>query len=353
MNAKELYRKIYTRIAREGLIKALLLGGSIGFAVMAITAFVAWFFSFNGVWLAIVGGVVFGAGFTVLFYFKAFKPTKESISKRLDRMGFEERFITMIEFENEDDYIYRLQREEAKTVLKRANRKKIALKVPVASIVAAAIAVTAGTSLTVVEALSENGKIKSGSEIIDRIDEQLKPDEYVVLSYLVEDGGYIEGEADQVFKKGGDGETVIAVEDDGWVFVCWTDEEGNELSDDPVRTDLKVEEDAVYIAVFQEGGSSGDGEGEGEGDPNGDPNGEPEDSDPVSDQDKNEEASENDPTDSQPGNSAGGGDKQENNNIQGDVYYRDVYDEYLDKEMGEDMSDEDRDVADDYFSAIK
>ena len=67
--------------------------------------------------------------FTLISYFKFFKVTKESTARTLDKLGLDERVITMIEFKDEDsDYII-LQREDTLKRLKNVSVKEIKVKI--------------------------------------------------------------------------------------------------------------------------------------------------------------------------------------------------------------------------------
>ena len=48
MDVKELFDKYYSRLAREGMLKALFCGLIVGFAVNIVVAFTAWYYGWNG-----------------------------------------------------------------------------------------------------------------------------------------------------------------------------------------------------------------------------------------------------------------------------------------------------------------
>ena len=83
--------------------------------------------------------------------------------------------------------------------------------------------------------------------------------EYVSVSYVIDEGGVIEGDEEQVILKGSDASTVTAVADDGYVFKEWSDGYAS-----PTRTDKAVGEDVTYEAIFTEL-DDGDGDGDGDG----------------------------------------------------------------------------------------
>ena len=127
MDVKELFDKYYSRLAREGMLKALFCGLIVGFAVNFAVAFTAWYYGWNGLWWALGAWVVVTAATTPLFYIKKFKPSAKEVAERLDRLGLEERMITMTELEQDDSYIAFRQREDAKLQLEAVERKRIKL----------------------------------------------------------------------------------------------------------------------------------------------------------------------------------------------------------------------------------
>ena len=103
--------------------------------------------------------------------------------------------------------------------------------------------------MTTVVGLAKEDIIPSGDELI--------PEDpmatYIPVTYLAEEGGEIEGETDQLIPPGGSTEAVVAVAEDGWIFIGWDD--GNE---NPERSDENITEERVYMAIFEEIGEGGD-----------------------------------------------------------------------------------------------
>ena len=262
------FEKHHSRLVTEGIIKSALYGLMIGFSVDFLLSLAAWIFDFGSVWLPIGCGIGAAIISGALFYFLKLRPDPEEIARRVDRLGLEERLITMMELQGEDSYIANLQRSDAKEHLKDVSDKKLRFRI--SKVLAALTAVTFlfGASMTTVLALSEKDIISSGGELINPEDPLAS---YVALSYVVEEGGEIVGEADQLLPPGGDGTSVVAVAEDGWIFVGWDD--GVKT---PERQDLEITEDREIYAMFEEigegiEGSGGDGaegpsEEDGEGD---------------------------------------------------------------------------------------
>lgn len=70
-------------------------------------------------------------------------------------------------------------------------------------------------------------------------------DEYYLI-YSASEGGYIEGNAEQIVKSGDDGETVKAVANEYYRFVKWSD--GVET---PERRDMNLQSDITATAIFE------------------------------------------------------------------------------------------------------
>lgn len=349
MNGKQMFEKHYGRLAKEGMLKALILGLIVGFAVNFVIAFVTWFTPFNGLWVAIGGGVVTAAVSTPLFYYKLFRPTAKGIARRIDKLGLEERLITMAELENDPSYIAMRQREDAKEKLSGVSGSAIKFRISKPAVAAAAILAVLGVSMTTVTSLSAEGKVPTGDDFVDNI---IPPEPPVIIEiyYVVEEGGYIEGDAEQIVYYGEDALPVLAVADDGWMFVGWDDE-----YEDPSRQDLALTENLTVTALFEEVDESDDGD-DSEDD-------EEEDSDQASDEPSEEEQDQQNPDQSEPQNpdqNGDGADRYQNNNqiLDGETYYRDRYKEFYEQAMeklanGEELSDLERAIIEAYWDIIE
>jgi hypothetical protein len=194
-----------------------------------------------------------------------------------------------------------------------------------------------------VVALAGKGIIPGGDDLLPGA-----MNKYVSVFYMVEEGGDISGEADQIMLPGSNASPVLAVAEDGWIFYEWDD--GVKT---PYREDLNVTEDMTLIAKFvslsEEGGSgdsddeipgeggadddgdkpsdgSGTGEGEGDGDGSGDTSNEGTGSGEggVEGEEHGGEGK---------GEGAGGKYVESNQIIDGNTYYRDVYEQYYNEAM--------------------
>lgn len=262
------FSKHHTRLVKEGVIKSALYGLAIGFSIAFLLALAAWFFDFAGIWLPICAGLGAAALSAVPFYFLAFRPKPEDIARRVDRLGLEERLITMMELQSDDSYIAKLQRENAREHLRDVENRKLKIRLPRLVTALTLVAFFFSASMTTVLGLSANDIIPPGSDLVNPDDPMAN---YIAVSYVVEEGGEILGEADQLIAPGEDGTPVVAIAEDGWMFVGWDD--GNE---NPERQEFGVTEELVFTAMFEElgegiEGSGGDGsdspsDGDSEGD---------------------------------------------------------------------------------------
>lgn len=252
MTTEQLLQTHYKKLAREGKLKAALIGIIIGFGVDFVACVASWYFvSALWLWLSIALGAVCGVFAGFFSYFRFFRPTQKSVARRLDSLGLEERAITMAELEGNDSFMAMRQREDAAAHIGRMDAKKVGFGIS-AVIIALAIAIgLLGVGATAVDALTVLEVIPSSGEIFP---EPLTPADYVLASYAADEGGALRdasGETATGFEydvvKGEDAPVVIAVAQDGWIFDSWSD---GVLS--PVRTDKEMQEDVIVTAFFFE-----------------------------------------------------------------------------------------------------
>ncbi len=254
MSAK-LFQKYYSRLAREGIVKSLLCGLIIGFAILFLSAAVFWFVNTDLFWVAILLFAFSTAGAAYLLYEKKFRPTTRQIARRVDELGLEERILTMTELEGDESYIAMRQREDALAALKTVNEKLLVIIVSIPLIVCTACSAIFGLGMTTVAALSSAGVIKSGKDLL--AEALAEPPQTFELIYEAEaKGGYVEGELFQVLEEGQTGSPVRAVPEEGWAFLEWSDGKT-----DPYRIDEGVTENLTVTAKFIELTDSGDNGG--------------------------------------------------------------------------------------------
>lgn len=123
MTYSQVYKSHYSRMVRDRLIKSAIYSLFIGLAAAAIVAFVTIFTEFNGLWTAIGCGLGVAAIMTPVLYFAWFHPTEKSVAESLDRLGFDERIITMLELEGDNSVVAKLQRNDAIATVTAAAEK--------------------------------------------------------------------------------------------------------------------------------------------------------------------------------------------------------------------------------------
>jgi len=257
MSEKKLFDRHRRRLVGEGVLRSLLFGLSVGFGVNFLLALAGWIFGFGGIWLPISSGVGVAIISGLLIYFLKFKPSEKETAKRVDRLGLEERMITMLELKDNDSYIASLQRENARTAATQAQDRRIRIRIPRMLIVSVITAAIIGSSMTTVAGLAANDVIPGGDEII--------PDalvNHIPVTYMVEEGGEILGEAEQLIIPGESTTPVIAQAEDGWVFVGWDDGvKSLERFEKNVTTEMVIT--AIFENIFEDGDSDSEADGEG------------------------------------------------------------------------------------------
>jgi len=340
-------KEYYSRLAKESLLKSLLYGLIVGFSALFLTATGIWIAGAKQFWISfIVFAAAFG-GAVPIFYFKKFKPTAEQIAFRMDRLGLEERMITMNELKNDNSYIARRQREDAQEKMRTVRATQLKLVVPKLPIALSIVAAIVGGGMCAVAALSGQGVINSGAEIIDDIFSE-PPMEYEV-EYLESEGGMVEGEElFQLVKEGDDALPVLAVPLENYMFVGWSDG-----FSDPYREDLNVQGDISVTAMFMMAGSGGGEGGDGSGD------GDSDQKKPPKEGENGDQGGE-DGSDSSDSETTSGGGKYDpvNQVIDGSIYFGSVYDDAYEEVLKALMEDEDmpqylKDMILKYFNTIR
>ena len=350
MNPNKHFEKFRPKLRMEAMIKSLLSAASVGFAVAFAVALVTWFLPINGLWPALATLAVVTVVALPIYYCKKYKPTVVSDARRLDSMGLEERMVTMVEFENDDSCMVQFQRRDAQQVLSNVDTAQLRMRISRKMIAVALVFAILASAMTAVTALSSYGLLKGGDQLL----EELLPDEpevYYMVTYIVEEGGYLEGESDQLVLAGENAEPVMVVADEGYVFVEWDD--GNP---DPSREDTEVTHDLTFTAVFaplDEGGEDGEGS---EGGDSGDPkDGEPGEGEGDGEQEGEDSSSSGG---EEPGETTGGKYEEWNQIINGETYYREFLEAYKERlleqleENGDELTEEEKAIIEAYINLV-
>ncbi len=320
----------------EAILKSTLVGVAVGGTAAFLLALVGWFLEFNMLIISVVAFLLIGAGVGYFAYIRLFFPSASANARRLDRYGLDERLITMVELEGDDSYIARRQREDAVASLESLDTKRVKLKIPAVIITLAIIFGALFLGMNVVEGLSSADIIPTGSEVWVALFPPPPPESFSV-KYQVATGGVIHGNPIQSVYEGENSEPVLAVADDGFMFIGWSDGRSN-----PSRFDENITKDITITAVFIEV-TADRSFGDDEGDEPDDVPGENEVSMPS-----NEPNAEGDPLKY----------VEVNQVIDGKTYYRDIFEDYYAEmverlENGEEIPEEIREIIEAYFNIIQ
>ena len=346
----------YKKITVEALLRSLFCGLAVAFCVNFILGTIFWIIGMDGKTGAVVGalcGALVGVTLVAaaVFYLLKFKPDTKDNARRIDETGLEERVVTMLDYKDSDTLMARVQREDAMRALKTVDEKAIKFKFAKKMFITLAICAFLGLALSTMAILSAAGLLPSGSDIVDRLTPE-EPPVYVPVSYIAEDGGYIDGEEEQLVLLGENAEPVVAIPDDGYTFEGWDD--GYKK---PTRNDKEIDHPLVLVAIFLPIEDENDDQGdEGPPDENGDQPGEQEgegDQEGESDQEGDSDSDSDTPSDS----GSGKYDKA-NQIINGETYYREFLEEYRDKVMEllkknvEELTEEEKAIIEAYINIV-
>lgn len=373
-----LFSRYYKRMVREGILTAAAYGLMVGAGAVFATALVCWLLRVGAIFLPLVvgaGGLLISA---VLLYVLKFRPSDRDVARRIDRMGLEERTVTMLGLSEDESYMARAQRQDTRERVEAVDRRQIRAVFPLLRLktwavftLCAALIMSAG--MVTVMGLTDSGVLPS--PVILPTDEERQT--FFMATYLTEGDGDILGEMEQTVLAGTDAQTVVAMPADGWVFVKWSDG-----VKDPARTDRALSEDLEVTAVFEEIADGGDGEDGDDSDnddeagddknvpddnktdgssaagSNGGEGGEGNDSGDKGDGNgKGDGGQQGDGKGNGRGDGAGGGWSEGNQIIDGKINYRDVYDSYYDQAMeiirnGGELPDYLKEFIEKYYGSI-
>lgn len=354
-----------SKLKVEAALNSAIAGIGVGVCVGGLIALICWLSGYKyGIWVALGLGVAAALIAFPLFYFLKFRPTAIQTSRRVDALGLEQRAVTMHDYADDNSKMAVRQRIDAQNRVASLGLTALKLSVPVWVTIALIVAIVFATPFGVVSGLYYADELKSPSEGSDPYAN------FIAVDYLVEEGGEIEGNANQLLENPGDNaETVTAVAIEGYIFMGWDDGIKS-----PTRTDRNIRENLVVTALFEplpdgdvdaDGDFDGpgnqgdiaddqpspgevngqDGEGDGQGNPGdgeGKGNGE---------QDKGEGKGDGQ------GEGAGGKWSEKNQIINGETYYRDWLDQYYADAMQEltsleDLPPEVREFIEAYYGSV-
>jgi hypothetical protein len=119
MKLEKQMKKCYSQLVVEGLIRAIVIGLTIGFLTGFLVFLVGIILVKDLMWIGLAVSLAVSLLSGALLYRFRFRPSIPELARRIDRLGFEERAITMVELSNEQSYIAKVQREDTNQVLNR------------------------------------------------------------------------------------------------------------------------------------------------------------------------------------------------------------------------------------------
>ena len=131
IQVKKIFGKYHNRLIVEAVIKTLIYCLTAGFAASFATVCVSRLARFDGAFLALMIGMAVFVFPAIFIYFKKLRPSAGRVASRIDRLGLEERVVTMLELDGESSFMAVKQREDAKGMLKRTSPKQLKIKIPV------------------------------------------------------------------------------------------------------------------------------------------------------------------------------------------------------------------------------
>lgn len=336
MNQKKRFSNLDAKLLREAVLRSALWGVSAGAMVAFAAAVACWFLEASLLWVALVALLAASVIAGVLFYFVKFRPSIKSNAQRIDRLGLDERAITMVEFANDNSYIAQKQREDALEKMATVQPKQLKIKISRLAIILCCLSLLLFAGMATVEELSTRGILPSGIEVWRTIFPPEPLPQYTV-QYEASKGGVLIGETKQTVEQGSNSEMVVAIADAGYVFLYWSDGVQTPYRvDENVRRNISVSAVFVLMENFDDAGNDED---------------KPDDVPGGSDGDQ-ESTNPNAPPTS--------GEKyvEVNQVIDGQTYYRDIIDDYYQQALEYLKNDENipehiRAIIERYYSTIQ
>ena len=189
MNIKTALKPFKRRLNAEAFLRATLSAGMVAAGVAIILGGVhillPWLIP--ELWIFLIFAGVFAVSLG-LFFLLAYRPSKRSLARRLDKLGLSERVETMLELEQSDAPVAKLQREDTVNRLQQVSPKSLRLRVSkIQSILCAVLLICAAALLFVPEI-----NLFSRHDVINRLhqllnDSEVEEDLHNDLSQIIDD----------------------------------------------------------------------------------------------------------------------------------------------------------------------
>lgn len=188
MNIKTALKPFKRRLNAEAFLRASLSAGLIaaGIAILLEGAHILLPWLIPELWIPIIFAGVFAVSLGLLFLL-AYRPTKKSLARRLDKLGLSERVETMLELEQSDTPAAKLQREDTVNRLKQVPPKSLRLRVSKLQAILFAVLLTCAVALLFVPEIN----LFSRHDVIDRLhqlldDSEVEGDLHEDLSQIID-----------------------------------------------------------------------------------------------------------------------------------------------------------------------
>lgn len=365
MNIKKNFNALYKEYLKSVIFKSLVVATLFSCTVLAIMSFAFWYNDVKQYWIGlIVFAVLELVIFSIMFYI--LRPTEKKFAKKLDSLGLQERVVTMYQYQNDESLMAKIQRSNAIEYINKVNKKLVKIATPVFIIILFAIAIVSGATTTAMAALASNDKIPGGSTVLGEIIDGFADKVEYEVTFDVIGEGFIDGDIFQLVYKGEDTTPVIAIPEEGWVFVGWqytNDKEylnaihqmgWDEVDTDPYHIEFGVTKNLTVYAEFAELTYPKDGEPD-------------ENNRPQKDKEKDKNQKPTKPKDEKPkpndpngeGGEAGGKNEECNQVFDGQTFYGDkvyenAHNEAMDNmQQNGGMSEGEKEVVSEYLDTIK
>ena len=160
----KMFEKYRKRLMWNGILNSIMLSFAMAFISMGIVAVITLIVKTSTpLTLALIFGIGGGILLTAILplYFIFFRPTDKMVAKRLDLLGLDERYITMLECSEDNSTMAELQRKDAQNKLAGISAKclKFTLALPIIILLTFGVIFAAGTTTASIFTANVSGSL--------------------------------------------------------------------------------------------------------------------------------------------------------------------------------------------------
>lgn len=175
------FKLLSAKFKKESILKSILLASIFGSVFISILFILSLFLNWNlKLYVFILLFLFISTVLSFLFYIYKFKLSDKEVSKRIDN---DERVLTSFEFQNDDSFFIKKQREDANNYLSKLNPKNIKILISIPLIIISIFSLLFTSASLTAYAVNPN--------IGNDIHSALTPKTYYKLDYYAEGEGYI------------------------------------------------------------------------------------------------------------------------------------------------------------------